>query len=188
MSTTSMPFHDLNSYKISLVTAETALSPGRTYEPDVSSAAALLRRIAADPGTWRSRVEFGGREDRWYSRLDLDLHHEIWLISWLPGQSTGLHDHGAALGAFLVVEGTLTESTVQPASRVGGTVRTTSRQFTASQVRGFGYEHIHDVANLDTVPAISLHAYSPELTAMTQYVLDDQRLRIVSSERAGVDW
>lgn len=187
MSTTSLSFRDLNSYKTSRDNPG-APEPGRTHEPDVSSAAALLRRIAAEPGTWRPSVEFGSREDRWYARLDLDPRHEVWLISWLPGQGTGLHDHGEALGAFLVVEGALTESTVRPASRVGGTVRVTRREFAASQVRGFGYEHIHDVANLGTVPAVSLHAYSPELTAMTQYVLDDHRLRVVSSERAGVDW
>ncbi|MEQ4206502.1 cysteine dioxygenase family protein [Actinopolymorpha sp. B9G3] len=112
----------------------------------------------------------------------------MWLISWLPGQNTGLHDHGEALGAFIVIEGTLSEATVQPASQVGGPVRTARRAFAAGSVRGFGYEHIHDVANLGTVPAISLHAYAPELTAMTQYVLEGQRLRVVSSDRAGVDW
>jgi predicted metal-dependent enzyme (double-stranded beta helix superfamily) len=154
----------------------------------VATAAALVRRIAAEPDTWRPTVEFGSGDDRWYSRLDRDPDHEIWLISWLPGQSTGLHDHGEALGAFLVIEGTLSETTMRPPSRAGGTLRTTRREFSAGSVRGFGYEHIHDVANLGTVPAISLHAYAPELTAMTQYVLENQRLRVASSERAAVDW
>jgi predicted metal-dependent enzyme (double-stranded beta helix superfamily) len=181
VSATSLSFHDFNSYQISRV-------DDRAHEPDVATAAALVRQIAADPGTWRQSVEFGAGDDRWYSRLDLDPHHEIWLISWLPGQSTGLHDHGEALGAFLVVEGTLNETAVRPPSQVGGSVRTTRRDVPEGHVRGFGYEHIHDVANLGPVPAISLHAYAPELTAMTQYVLEDQRLRVVSSERAGVNW
>ena len=32
-----------------------------------------------------------------------------WLLSWLPGQGTGLHDHGGSAGAFAVVRGTLHE-------------------------------------------------------------------------------
>jgi hypothetical protein len=31
------------------------------------------------------------------------------VISWLPGQGTGFHDHGGSAGAFAVVWGTLLE-------------------------------------------------------------------------------
>jgi predicted metal-dependent enzyme (double-stranded beta helix superfamily) len=179
-------------------------SPSDNIGPsdEVRVAAALVRRLASDPSLWRGRVRFGQRNERWYERLDVDADHEVWLISWLPGQSTGLHDHGEALGAFTVVQGALTETAaapIRPGRRLrpvsgrpwqadGGFVRTVRRRFLTGRVRSFGYEHVHDVGNHGSVPAVSLHAYAPELTAMTKYVLDDRRLRIVSSERVGLDW
>ena len=36
--------------------------------------------------------------------------YEVWLLGWTPGQSVGLHDHGPANGAFIIVDGTLTET------------------------------------------------------------------------------
>jgi predicted metal-dependent enzyme (double-stranded beta helix superfamily) len=188
MSTLSVPFSDHAAPSPSSSSVSAAAS--------VAGAAALLRRILADPSTWRDRVRFGSGHERWFERLDVDSAYEVWLISWLPGQGTGLHDHGEALGAFAVVEGTLTETAVQlglqlradPRLRSGSVVRTTRRPFGAGQVRGFDYEHVHEVANLGEAPAVSLHAYAPELTAMTQYVLEDRRLQVVASERAGVDW
>jgi predicted metal-dependent enzyme (double-stranded beta helix superfamily) len=155
--------------------------------PSVAAAAALARRVAADPTRWRDLVRYGQGDERWYARLDVDPEHEVWLISWLPGQETGLHDHGEALGAFAVIQGALTETTLAP-DVVPGTVRRVRRRFAAGQVRGFGYEHIHDVGNADGQPAISVHAYAPSLTAMTRYSLVENRLTILSSDRAGVDW
>ena len=37
---------------------------------------------------------------------------EIWLLSWVPGQGTALHDHGLSAGAFAVAQGTLIERVV----------------------------------------------------------------------------
>lgn len=172
--------------------------------PSVASAAALVRRVGAEPPLWQDRLRFGHRDERFYARLDVDPDHEVWLIAWLPGQGTGLHDHGEALGAFTVVQGALTETTVTtagagtgpigggavPGGRIspGTVVRPTRRHFGAGQVHGFGYEHVHDVANTGDVPAVSVHAYAPELTAMTRYAVVDRRLTVLASERAGVDW
>lgn len=167
--------------------------------PAIATAAALVRRLASDPSRWQDQLRYGHGDERWFARLDVNPHHEVWLISWLPGQATGLHDHGEALGAFTVVQGTLTETAVEPSNQrslvtagdrppTTPRVATVRRRFDAGQVRGFGYEHVHDVGNHGTHPAVSVHAYAPELTAMTKYVLDDRRLRVVASERVGLDW
>lgn len=142
------------------------------------TAVELVHRLAVDLPLWQPLVQYGRGEERWFHQLNVDPGHDVWLISWLPGQRTGFHDHGDARGAFTVVQGTLTETTVH-----GG-----PRQFHAGKARGFGYDHIHDVANLGLEPAVSIHAYAPELTAMTKYELEGQVLRVVSSERAGVNW
>ena len=54
---------------------------------------------------------------RWYQRLLREDDQEVWLLSWLPGQRTGFHDHGRSAGAFTVVQGCLRERTAPAAGR-----------------------------------------------------------------------
>src|ERR1039457_1316495 len=66
--------------------------------------------IVADQARWSQLVRFT-EPQRWYQRLELADDYEIWLLSWLPGQHTGFHDHGEAAGAFAVTRGRLSECT-----------------------------------------------------------------------------
>jgi predicted metal-dependent enzyme (double-stranded beta helix superfamily) len=136
----------------------------------------IARRYAAQPLSPR----FDAKR-RWYARLGADETHEAWLLTWLPGQQTDLHDHGGSAGAFLVVAGEITETLV-------GRDGLADTVLTAGTVREFGSHHVHRVANRFTVPAISLHVYAPALTAMTRYRFENGRLAIDSMDRAGVDW
>jgi predicted metal-dependent enzyme (double-stranded beta helix superfamily) len=68
----------------------------------------VVQRRAASPAEWLTRVRLNP-SGRWYERIHLDDSHEVWVISWLPGQATGFHDHGGSAGAFTVVWGTLAE-------------------------------------------------------------------------------
>ena len=67
---------------------------------------------------------------------------------------------------------------------VGSAVRAVS----AGQVRSFGAHHVHDVRNssADSV-AVSVHAYSPPLSAMTRYDLTPSGLVPIRTEGAD-DW
>ena len=80
----------------------------------------VVRRVAASPAEWLTRVRLNPAS-RWYEQIHLDDSHEVWVISWLPGQATGFHDHGGSAGAFTVVLGTLMERRV-----VGGDCRSRS--------------------------------------------------------------
>jgi len=111
---------------------------------------------------------------RWYERLHLGPDYDIWLISWLPGQSTGFHDHGASSGAFVIAAGSLEEH------RPGETPRLIS----VGEPCVFGPDYAHDVRNVSLAPAISIHAYSPPLDEMNEYELDGSRL--IPRERASV--
>src|ERR1700755_3546029 len=105
-------------------------------------------------------------EGRWYQRLYHGPDYDIWVISWLPGQSTGFHDHGASSGAFVVATGTLEERRPGEQSRV----------IHPDRPRAFGPDYTHDVRNVSLAPAISIHAYSPPLSEMNEYELDGIRL------------
>lgn len=47
----------------------------------------------ASSDRWIDKVRLR-TEGRWYERLYHGLDYDIRIISWLPGQSTGFHDHG----------------------------------------------------------------------------------------------
>jgi predicted metal-dependent enzyme (double-stranded beta helix superfamily) len=96
--------------------------------------------------------------------------HEVWLLSWLPGQRTALHDHGGATGAFTVVLGALTERVVGTAE--GGRTVEVLHPLAAGQSRAFGPHYVHQVSNEGADPAVSIHVYRPSRAAMTSYRLD----------------
>ena len=71
----------------------------------------LVRSIAARQDRWADLVRYHAGE-RWYQRLEQTGNHELWLLSWLPGQRTGFHDHFGSAGAFAVVRGEVQERTI----------------------------------------------------------------------------
>ena len=141
-----------------------------------------MRRLTAAPAEWVTRVRLDP-EGRWYERIACDEGFEVWLISWLPGQATGFHDHGGSAGAFGVVWGALDERVV-PRTGAG----TLANRVVAGEIRAFGPRYVHDVRNSATSSvAVSVHAYSPPLSAMTRYDLTSGGLAVVGTEGAG-DW
>ena len=134
----------------------------------------IVAEFAASDG-WMDRVRLR-TEQRWYERLYQGPDYDIWVISWLPGQSTGFHDHGESSGAFVVATGVLEEH------RVGER----ARAIHPGERRAFGADYAHDVRNVSNAPAISIHSYSPPLDEMNEYELDGERLvpREHASERA----
>ena len=141
------------------------LSPGQL----VAFAQFLAREIRAGAHV----VDFDpGR--RWHRRLYRDGRVDVWLISWLPEQGTQLHDHGGSSGAFTVVEGQLSEAVLVRHGALTGSLR--ERRHRTGAVVGFDGRHVHDVRNLDAHPAVSVHAYSPPLTSMTFYDLEEGTL------------
>jgi rhodanese-related sulfurtransferase len=123
---------------------------------------------------WVDKVRLRA-EQRWYERLYHGPDYDIWVISWLPGQSTGFHDHGASSGAFVVATGILEEH--RPGER--------TCVMHPGKPRAFGPDYAHDVRNVSLAPAISIHAYSPPLSEMNEYELDGSRL--LPRERASAE-
>jgi rhodanese-related sulfurtransferase/predicted metal-dependent enzyme (double-stranded beta helix superfamily) len=140
--------------------------------------AALTRRYAQEVREGRYEV-IADPDERWHVRLHCDDSVDVWLISWTESQGTELHDHGGSAGAFTVVEGTLTES-VWAGRAQAGTLVDHARHAGATVT--FGSHYIHDVRNTGGPVAVSVHAYSPPLSLMNFYEVEEQRLsRLASS-------
>ena len=147
----------------------------------------LARQLAERTDLWRPQVRFA-HETRFSVRVAVTDDYEAWLLTWLPGQSTGLHDHGGSAGAFTVLEGVVEESTLAP-GRAPRPAALVHRTLTAGRIRAFGADYVHDVTNTGSEPAVSLHVYAPALDTMRRYVLDDEgHAQVVSLEHSGTDW
>ena len=170
-------------------TALVARSAGGPVPPGPAAARVSPARLgqiagglAARLDDWSDVVRFDpGR--RWYRRVALADDHEVWLLTWLPGQGTGFHDHGLAAGAFAVARGQLREQIA-----AGPVQQVRQRTVRAGGVRAFGSLHVHDVANVSGEPAVSVHAYSPPLTAMRRYDLTPAGLVHMATESAEQGW
>jgi hypothetical protein len=112
-------------------------------------------------------------DERWATRIHADDELDVWLISWVPDKSTELHDHSGSLGALTVLSGSLHEY------RWDGT-QLVRRRLDAGDQAGFPLGWVHDVmraplafsgapAPAEIGPTLSVHAYSPPLTAMSYY-------------------
>jgi rhodanese-related sulfurtransferase len=136
--------------------------------------AEIVSQFAVSDG-WLDRVRLRTGH-RWYERLHLGSDYDIWVISWMPGQSTGFHDHGESAGAFVLATGVLEEHRPGEQTLV----------IHPGEPRAFDSDYAHDVRNESLAPAVSIHAYSPPLTDMNEYELDGDELvpREHASERA----
>lgn len=147
---------------MNLATAPRLLSPARLRQ--------LASDIAGQPGGWISEVRYCAHR-RWYHLLEQHGDYEVWLLSWLPGQQTGFHDHGRSSGAFAVARGCLEERRAP-----GRRAETRGTVLPAGSARSFGPRYIHDVLNGSCAPAVSVHAYSPPLTSMHRFEVTASQL------------
>ena len=106
--------------------------------------------------------------ERWFTRIHGDDELDVWLISWVKDHATELHDHGGSLGALTLVSGALDEFRWD-----GDALR--RRRLDAGDQAAFPLGWVHDVVWAPThsltvaAPTLSVHAYSPPLTAMSYY-------------------
>jgi Cysteine dioxygenase type I len=156
-----------------LAPVPTVSAPTRLRLPDLLHA---TDRAADDvlSGRYDRLLRGLPQDDRWYTRLSGGDELDIWLISWVPDKSTELHDHGGSLGALTVVSGSLRETRWD-----GELLR--QRRLSAGDQAAFPLGWVHDVVQAPEPvaaggpgPTLSVHAYSPPLTAMSYYEVTPQ--------------
>ncbi|MFJ8310689.1 MULTISPECIES: cysteine dioxygenase [unclassified Streptomyces] len=133
------------------------LQPARPHPVTVAEFAGLARSIADDRSQWAHLIQYDATS-RWYHRLRTGPGYEVWLLSWVPGQGSGAHDHGRSSGVLTVLDGELTERTERGV-----------RNLTTGSQRVFAPGYVHEVVNDSLEPAVSLHVYYPGLTNMPMH-------------------
>jgi predicted metal-dependent enzyme (double-stranded beta helix superfamily) len=141
----------------------------------------VARTHGADPDDWPFAPRFDPTE-RWYARLAVTDDHEVWVLTWLPGQATDLHDHGGSAGAFTVIDGEVVEQIVDADGNL------INSAYEAGDGRRFGPHHVHRIVNTGTRPAVTVHAYGPALRSMTRYRLENGELIAEAVTESGADW
>lgn len=142
----------------------TNLPPFTGNDGATDLSADLARQFACTPVLWQPLVRHLEAE-RYYVPLFANDRASGWLITWAPGTALEFHDHGDAAGALALVQGSLSERYTDRA--VPGPLA--HRTLAAGSVTSFGPDHVHEVRNLGSVPAISIHVYTPSLDNMTFY-------------------
>jgi len=123
--------------------------------------------IADRPGIWEPLVRVDPVQRR-YELIYEDERMDAWVLSWMPGQGTGFHDHFISSVGVSVVAGAVRESQLRLDTEHVEVLLTPGDSLNG----GPGY--IHRVQHADGKPAVTIHVYSPRLDWVGQYRVDDQ--------------
>jgi predicted metal-dependent enzyme (double-stranded beta helix superfamily) len=132
---------------------------------DKRELAELVGQLANRPDLWDEQIAYSD-DHRHYVSLHRDEYVDVWLLCWSAGNDTGWHDHDVSSGAVRVVRGVLKESN----PRMGGP--SVEALVPAGSALHFGPDHIHRLTG-EADQSVSIHAYSPPLSRLGQYTIDD---------------
>jgi len=132
-----------------------------------SAQLARVARLFAHEAGVTSTIERTG-DERQRHQLTQTPHLEVWVMTWPPGASTGWHDHGAAAGAMVVVEGELIDRQWRGGSEQWLELKPGDDASIPARTP-------HNLTNVSDDFAVTIHAYAPGLTEMTPYSWVDGR-------------
>ena len=126
----------------------------------------LARDIVERPELWEPLV-LSDPSRRRYELVYEDESVDAWVLSWMPGQGTGFHDHYiSSVGLCCALGGVREDLMVY-----GGQHDRLRLRPGDSRQGGPGY--IHRVRHELGEPAVTIHVYSPRLDWVGQYRLGD---------------
>ena len=109
-------------------------------------------------------------EQRRYELIYEDEQLDAWVLSWMPGQGTGFHDHYISGVGLCCARGCVREDLLV----YGGP--DIELQLRPGDTRQGGPGYIHRVRHQVGEPAVTIHVYSPRLDWVGQYRLGESGL------------
>jgi hypothetical protein len=153
------PPHELAAATRELIPAASTLSA-----VDLEQLAIAIRDR---PELWEPLLVIDAHRRR-YRLLFEDERTDVWVLCWMPGQSTGFHDHDVSDVGIAIAQGMIVERQLQlPAGA-------TSLELRTGDTRQGPAGYIHSVAHGEGIPAVSIHCYSPPLMRVGQYRVDSE--------------
>lgn len=135
--------------------------------PGLAELAARLSVLPVNVEELRKHI--GYAEDGYQRNvLKKNENYELVAISWAPGQETPIHDHIGSDCAFLIVEGTSTE-TIFVTNSEGFAVPQYVRTYALGEVCATSEPDIHRISNEESCDLINLHVYTPPLSGFNIY-------------------
>ena len=126
----------------------------------------VARCIGERPEIWEPLVRMDS-ERRRFELVYEDDRMDAWVLSWMPGQGTGFHDHYVSSVGLACVQGGVREDWL----RFGASEL--EFQLRPGDTRCGGPGYIHRVQHAVGGPAVTIHVYSPRLDEVGQYRLDE---------------
>jgi quercetin dioxygenase-like cupin family protein len=131
--------------------------------------AAELEQVASAirdrPELWEPLLVVDAHRRR-YRLLYEDERTDIWVLCWMPGQSTGFHDHDISDVGIAIASGMIIERQLKLPSGA------TALELRPGDTRQGPAGYVHSVAHGEGAPAVSIHCYSPPLMKVGQYRVD----------------
>ena len=141
----------------------------RELIPVASLSAVELEQVAIAirdrPELWEPLLLVDAHRRR-YRLLYEDERTDIWVLCWMPGQSTGFHDHDVSDVGIAIARGMVIERQLRLPTGA------TATELRSGDTRQGPAGYIHSVAHGEGVPAVSIHCYSPPLMKVGQYRVD----------------
>ena len=126
----------------------------------------LARDIVERPELWAPLVR-NDPDRRRYELIYEDERIDAWVLSWMPGQGTGFHDHYiSSVGLCCALGGVREDLMVYGQDELQLHLR-------PGHSRQGGPGYIHRVRHEVGGPAVTIHVYSPRLDWVGQYRLGD---------------
>ena len=122
----------------------------------------FVARLAARPELWQHLVKHSP-DARVYEQIWDQEDVNAWLICWSEDQDTGFHDHDDSAAAILVIEGHVREERLRLGATPDACVIGPGMTFFVPPTV------IHRVLHAGSVPAVTIHAYSPPLRRTGAY-------------------
>jgi len=126
--------------------------------PDELTRVAARLACSIDPTAARQP-----EQTRWWTSLGTTPRWDAWLEGWPQGDAIELHDHGGSTAVVQVLAGRLLETWLDDRGQLR------RRRLEVGSSVWLSRRHVHDVVNVDALPALSVHVYSPPLRTMTWY-------------------
>ena len=126
----------------------------------------VARAIADRPEIWEPLVHADPQHRR-YELVYEDDRMDAWILSWMPGQGTGFHDHYISSVGLCCARGVVREDLMVYGEGHGEV------HLRSGDSRRGGPGYIHRVRHALGEPAVTIHVYSPRLDWVGQYRLEE---------------